>query len=163
MNRNEGSPDFGNLLGNRPQAWAKLTGSEHFPEIRGLVRFYQTAFGVLSVAEVIGLPKPDGVCESPIFAFHIHGGGACRGNASDPFAEAGVHFNPNGCPHPYHAGDLPPLFGANGYAFAANLTNRFSVKEILGKAVILHASPDDFVSQPAGNAGEKIACGIIRR
>lgn len=163
MNRNGDYPDFGNLLGNRPQAWANLNGSERFPEIKGRVRFYQTALGVLTVVEVMGLPKPVGLCESPIFAFHIHGGGACRGDESDPFAKAGAHFNPNGCPHPYHAGDLPPLFGANGYAFAANLTNRFSVKEILGKAVILHASSDDFVSQPAGNAGEKIACGIIRR
>ena len=42
------------------------------------------------------------------------------------------------------------------------LTNRFRVEEILGKTVIIHDSPDDFTSQPAGNAGKKIACGMIR-
>ena len=49
----------------------------------------------------------------------------------------------------------------NGYAFSAFLTDRFTVKEIVGRTVIMHSSPDDFTSQPSGNAGEKIACGEI--
>jgi len=63
--------------------------------------------------------------------------------------------------HPHHAGDLPPLFGNNGYALSMFLTTRFSVSEIIGRTVILHSAPDDFTSQPAGNSGVKIACGVI--
>ncbi|MBP3600475.1 MAG: superoxide dismutase family protein [Clostridia bacterium] len=56
---------------------------------------------------------------------------------------------------------MPPLFEVNGRAFSVFLTDRFSVPQILGKTVIIHALPDDFTTQPSGNAGEKIACGII--
>ena len=62
-----------------------------------------------------------------------------------------------------HAGDLPPLFGNHGFAFAVFLTDRFSVREVLGKTVIVHLKPDDFTTQPSGSAGEKIACGEIRK
>jgi Cu-Zn family superoxide dismutase len=157
-----GFPNFSGLLGRRPQAWATVWGSERYPDIRGEVRFYQTAFGVVVEARIMGLPTGDDVCESPIFGFHIHEGGLCTGNETDPFADAGTHYDPYGCPHPYHAGDLPPLFGAGGYAYAAFLTDRVTVEELMGRVVILHGSPDDFTTQPAGNAGEKIACGVIR-
>ena len=72
-----------------------------------------------------------------------------------------MHYNPLGCPHPYHAGDMPPIFGAAGYAFSAFVTDRFTVRDVVGRSVILHGSPDDFTTQPSGNAGEKIACGEI--
>ena len=72
-----------------------------------------------------------------------------------------MHDNPYHCPHPYHAGDMPPLFGANGYAFSAFLSDRFTVEEVIGKTVIFHEAPDDFVTQPSGNAGAKMACGVI--
>lgn len=85
------------------------------------------------------------------------------GNQNDPFPLTGSHYNPDNCPHPYHAGDLPPLFGNRGIAWSAFLTNRFQVRDVLGKTVIIHASPDDFTSQPAGNSGKKIACGVIVR
>lgn len=143
-------------------AAATLRGSEAHEDIRGVVRFYQTAHGVLVVTDVEGLPSPAAPCASPVFAFHIHSGGTCTGNEADPFADAGTHYNPGNCPHPYHAGDLPPLFGCGGRAFSAVLTDRFTLAEILGKTVILHAKPDDFTTQPAGNAGEKLACGVIR-
>lgn len=78
-----------------------------------------------------------------------------------PFANALTHFNPYDRPHPYHSGDLPPLFSSGGYAVSVFLTDRFSVNEVLGRAVIVHSSPDDFTTQPSGNSGEKIACGII--
>lgn len=124
------------------------------------MRFYQTPYGVLTVAEVMGLPS-DGVCGKPIFGFHIHDGQSCRGNAADPFSGAGMHYNPEACPHPYHAGDLPPLFGAGGFAFTTVLTGRFTVDEIIGRTVIIHSHPDDFMTQPSGNSGQKIACGEI--
>lgn len=148
------------VLTRRADAAAQIRGSVAYPDIRGTVLFYAVRGGVIVRAEVMGLPK-GGACESPVFAFHIHGGGACSGNADDPFADAGMHYNPGNCPHPYHAGDLPPLFGADGNALSVFLTDRFGVDEILGKTVIIHAKPDDFTTQPSGNAGEKIACGVI--
>lgn len=153
----------GALVRGRVEAFAELRGDAAHPALRGTVRFWQSRWGAVAVAEVRGLPTPTGACSAPIFGFHIHGGGACGGDAEDPFRDAGTHYNPGDCPHPYHAGDLPPLFGAGGYAFSAFLTDRFSVDEILGKTVVIHSAPDDFTSQPAGNAGTRIACGVIRR
>lgn len=163
MNRQNTYPNFAALFRHRPQAVALVEGSEAYPGIRGVVRFYGTRYGVLVVAEVTGLPAPGGTCDAPIFAFHIHEGGACSGTAADPFANTRGHFNPHGCPHPYHAGDLPPLFGCDGIAFLATLTDRFTIEDIIGRTVVIHAAPDDFTTQPAGNAHGKIACGVIRQ
>ena len=123
--------------------------------------FYKNERGTVVVIDAKGLPVSDNPCIFPIFALHVHSGGSCLGNENDPFSSAGMHYNPRGCPHPYHAGDLPPLFCAGGYAFLAALTDRFSVDEIIGKTVVLHAQKEDFFTQPAGNAGERIACGEI--
>ncbi len=148
--------DHNRVLRFRPTAIARLAGSQRHPDIRGLIRFYQTRDGVIVYAEITGLPKTN-----DIYAFHIHNGSSCTGNADDPFANAGTHYNPANQPHPYHAGDLPPVFNAGGRAFFMVLTDRFTIRQVLGKPVILHASPDDFTTQPSGNAGEKIACGVI--
>lgn len=102
-------------------------------------------------------------CKGRIFGFHIHSGSRCSGNGSDPFADTDGHYNPGGCEHPYHAGDMPPLFGSDGCAYLVFLTNRFTVNEVIGRTVVIHDMPDDFTSQPAGNAGNKIACGVICR
>ncbi len=126
-----------------------------------MVSFYQFNDGVLLAVEVEGLPSSKNPCEPSVFGFHIHEGSQCSGNAEDPFANTGGHYNPNKCPHPSHAGDLPPLFGNQGYAFMALFTNRFSVDEVINRTVVIHASPDDFTTQPAGNSGKKIACGQI--
>ncbi len=155
-------PRFERLFRQLPDGVAVLSGSEAYPGIRGTVRLYQTAYGVITVAEVTGLPVGRGPCDGPVLGLHIHEGGACRGTERDPFAEARMHYNPGGCLHPFHAGDLPPLFSADGRGFLAVLTNRFTVEEVLGKTVILHSAPDDFTTQPAGNAGNRIACGEIR-
>ena len=154
--------NFLSVLGRRPQAVASIKGSEKYPTLNGVVRFYQTKSGVIVLAEISGLPKSENKCKQPIFAFHIHSGDSCSGNETDVFADALSHYNPNNCPHPYHAGDMPPLFGVNGHAFSMFLTDRFSVREIIGKTVIIHSGPDDFSSQPAGNSGIKIACGVIK-
>ncbi len=161
MNRPARPPHLENLMHRTPGAWARLYGSAQYPDILGLVRFFDTPLGTLVVTEVSGLPtgQPG---KSPIFAYHIHSGSSCTGNADDPFADAGTHYNPQGVPHPYHAGDLPSLFGANGHAFSACLTDRFTTAEVIGKTIIIHAKPDDFTTQPSGNAGTKIACGEIR-
>ena len=77
------------------------------------------------------------------------------------FANTMGRYNPDMCMHPYHAGDMPPLFANNGHAFMMFLTDRFTINEIIGKTIILHSEPDDFHSQPSGNSGNKIACGVI--
>jgi len=141
---------------------AELRGSQAHPRLRGMVKFYQTPKGVLVVTEVTGLPVKAGPCSESVFGYHIHGGGSCSGDGADPFANAGMHYNPKNCPHPSHAGDLPPLLGCGNYAFSAVLSNRFTVKELIGKTVIIHSDRDDFTTQPSGNAGTKIACGVIK-
>lgn len=149
------------ILDRQSDAAARVKGSEKYANIDGTVMFYQLNGAVLVQTEVTGLPKGDGKCGNPVFGFHIHGGTACSGTTDDPFFNAGTHYNPNNCEHPYHAGDMPPLFGVNGNVISAFLTDRFTVKEIVGKTVIIHAKPDDFMTQPSGNSGEKIACGVI--
>jgi len=150
-------------LRGRAQAAASLAGGEGYPGLSGTVRFYQTGAGVIVRAEVSGLPHSDLPCRGGVFGFHIHTGTSCGGNMEDPFAEAMSHYDPDGCEHPRHAGDLPPLFENNGYALSVFLTDRFSVAEVIGRVVIIHDHPDDFTTQPSGNSGAKIACGVIRR
>ena len=150
-------------LQHRPDAWAFIEGGEDFPRLRGTVKFWQTTQGVLVAAEVTGLPSTGRACPRDFFGFHIHCGGQCAGTADEPFAETREHYNPERCPHPAHAGDLPPLLSNNGYAAQAVLTDRFTVREIIGKTVVIHSGADDFTSQPGRAAGEKIACGEIRR
>lgn len=140
----------------RPVAMAMLRGSADAPDIRGCVRFYPRREGTLAVAEVWGLPhSPTG-----FFALHIHDGESCLGEG---FPDAGGHYNPGGMPHPLHAGDLPPLLVCRGKACMAVLTGRFHPWEVIGKTVVIHENPDDFRTQPAGDPGKKIACGMIRR
>lgn len=149
------------ILNRRADGVAYIKGSPDYPCIKGNVEFYQLCGCVLVKAELEGLPLEKKPCRKPVFAFHIHEGTKCCGNRDDAFAEAKGHFNPCGCPHPYHAGDMPPLFGVDGKAFLIFVTDRFAVKEILGRTVIVHRMSDDFQTQPSGNAGEKIACGVI--
>lgn len=140
----------------KPGAVACVNGGEAAPKLRGTVRFYQTREGVYVVAQVCGLPESN---SSGFFAFHIHEGGDCGGAG---FAGTKGHYNPTGALHPQHAGDLPPLLSCHGRAYMAVLTDRFRLPEIVGRTVVVHSGPDDFHSQPAGNAGDKIACGVIR-
>lgn len=153
--------DINSVFRRRANAAAFINGSEKYPDIHGRVLFYQLRYGVIVRTEVINLPKITEACNSHVFAFHIHSGNRCDGNMKDSFADVGMHYNPTYCPHPYHAGDLPPLFSAGGRALSICLSDRFTVHEIIGKTVIIHSSPDDFTTQPSGNAGEKIACGVI--
>lgn len=144
-------------------AVAIMKGAPEYQEIKGLVRFYQNDGGVYVVASITGLPKGDKKCGSPIFAMHIHNGSSCENvQGQNAFPFSGTHYNPTLCSHPYHAGDLPPLFTANGVAMSSVFTNRFTVSEIIGKTIVIHEGIDDFFTQPAGNSGKKIACGIIQ-
>ena len=145
----------------RPYAISRIKGNNNNPRINGIAYFYKVQSGVLVSIQITGLPLSDDICKKPVFAVHIHSGNSCTGNNTDPFADALTHYNPNNCAHPYHAGDLPPIFGANGIGLSVFLINRFSAEEIIGKTIIIHSAPDDFTSQPSGNSGTKIACGVI--
>lgn len=142
--------------GTYTKAFAIIQGGREYPNLTGAVRFIQRASGVIIEAEITGLPRT----ESGFFAFHIHEGGSCAG---DGFPESGGHFNPGSTMHPNHAGDLPPLLADHGRAYMKVFTDRFRLEEIIGKTVIIHGSPDDFTTQPSGNAGIKIACGVVQR
>lgn len=155
--------NYAAMLTKQCDASAVINGSTEYPNIQGSVRFYQTRNGVLVAAEINGLPNSDEKCHQSVFAFHIHEGMLCEGDMHDPFSGAMSHYNPNNCEHPFHAGDLSPLFGNHGYAFTAFLIDRFSLSEIIGKTVIIHRNPDDFTTQPSGNAGEKLACGVVEK
>jgi Cu-Zn family superoxide dismutase len=142
---------------NRPDAVAQIYGGVEAPQLSGCIQFYQENGCVLIVARIFGLPRES---ETGFFGFHIHQGEICSGN---DFSGTGSHYNPAEQAHPEHAGDLPPLLTCQGNAYLSVKTDRFSVNEMIGRTVVIHSDPDDFHSQPAGNAGKKIACGIIRR
>lgn len=160
MHRNSCN-NIASIIQKTPDAVAEVRGSSNYPDIRGTVSLYQTSRGVLVYADICGLPTSGHESCGRIFGFHIHEGSSCTGSTSDPFADTGSHYDTKNRRHPYHAGDLPPLFGNDGHALMAVLTDRFCVNEVIGKTVIIHDSPDDFTTQPSGNAGKKIACGVI--
>ena len=152
------------LSGRSPFASAELWGSSKYQGIKGKVEFFSTPIGVVVCTEISGLPYDRGaLCASQIYGMHIHNTGKCTGSAEEPFSDAGAHFDRGGCEHPYHSGDLPSLFGNDGYAWGAVLTNRFSPEDIIGRSVIIHRDSDDMKTQPSGASGERIACGIITR
>ncbi len=130
----------------------------------GTVTFTQKGNVVVVYAKVSGLaPGTHG--------FHIHEKGDC---SSGDGMSAGGHFNPLGKPHSYptvpdrHAGDMPMLAAdaAGNAVMTAELdviTIGSGAADIVGKAVIVHKDPDDFKTQPTGNAGARVACGVIRK
>ena len=137
-----------------PNAVAYIRGSGSYPYLHGQVRFYQRRDYVLIEATIQGLPKN----RTGFYGFHIHTGNRCTGS---DFADTAGHYSPTEAPHPTHAGDLPPLLYCRGGAYTAVITDRFHISEIIGRTVVIHDEADDFTTQPAGNAGTKIACGVI--
>ena len=146
-----------------PRGYAHIGGSSEYPDIKGMVLFYPYEKGTVVVADIGGLPMQDQP-EGAFFGFHIHEGDSCETTGEEPFNEAGVHLDLSGMgrPHPQHTGDMPALLGQRGRAWSAFYTERFRVEEVRGKTVIIHRMPDDYRTQPSGNSGEKIACGVIR-
>ena len=146
---------------SNPDAYAQIKGGPLAPCIKGTVYLYQLEDGVYVKAYITGIPSVNNQT-SAFHGFHIHEVGDCSvGNANDPFTAAKSHYNPTNVEHPMHAGDLPPILAANGIGILSTFTNRFIVKDVIGKSFILHAGYDDFTSQPAGNAGARWACGVI--
>lgn len=150
------------VLFTAPLAYTDVRGGSRFPDIRGMIYFYEVYRGTLILAEVWGLPHAEGPCPGRFFGFHIHEGGSCLGSdGEDPFAGTKGHLNPGDCSHPEHTGDLPMLLGNRGFAWMACYTERFVPGSILGHTAVIHELLDDFRTQPSGNSGEKIACGVI--
>lgn len=148
-------------------AEAEIRGGPLAPQIRGLVRFTPVQGGTWVSISVTGLPpsQPATAGRAPIgpHGFHVHVTGSCAvGDPTRPFEGAGGHWNPTNRPHPLHAGDFPVLFSNNGRAVMQFFTDRFSPADVVGKAVIIHEFPDDYRSQPTGDAGRRLACGVIR-
>lgn len=132
--------------------------------VKGTVQFEQKDDKVMVVADVSGLPP------NSEHGFHIHEKGDC--SAADG-TSAGGHFNPANKPHGHgtaerHVGDMPNLKAdAHGVAKASfemdlMTLNDGSANNIVHRAVIVHKDPDDYKSQPVGNAGARVACGVIK-
>jgi Cu-Zn family superoxide dismutase len=130
----------------------------------GMVTFTQQGDKVTVSAKVTGLtPGKHG--------FHVHEKGDC--SAPDA-TSAGAHFNPTNKPHgspnapDHHAGDVPMLEAdASGSATLmtdlAGLAIGSGATDIVGKSVVVHKDPDDYKTQPAGNSGARVACGVINK
>lgn len=150
-----------------PAAYARIKGGMQAKGLRGTVVFTELPNGTEVYVEVKGLPdyRPGTGKKSPVgpHGFHIHENGSCEeGDPSNPFQAAGGHWNPARQPHGNHAGDFPVLFSNGGYSRMTFFTNKFRVSDVIGKTIIIHESPDDYRSQPAGNSGKRLACGQIK-
>jgi Cu-Zn family superoxide dismutase len=151
----------GMMKDDAPKAAAVL-GATQGNKVAGTVNFVQSGDKVMVTAEVTGL--------SPgMHGFHIHEKGDCT--APDG-TSAGGHFNPSAKPHgnpdhgDHHAGDMPQLVAdANGVARLTAYLGSVKIGDgpnnIIGRSIIVHASPDDFKTQPTGNSGARQACGLI--
>lgn len=149
-------------------AFAKIIGGNIAPNLYGNIFFDDVPGGTEVYVEVWGLPlyEPAEDNKQPVgpFGFHIHKIGICEiTDPENPFQSAGEHYNPSNQPHGNHAGDFPVIFSNNGYARMSFFTDKFKPIDIIGKSVIIHQNPDDYRSQPAGNSGKRMACGVICR
>lgn len=139
----------------QPNPQSPVQGTVNFSELRGIVSVSGTVTGLAPNAR---------------HAFHVHENGDC--SAVD-FSSAGGHFNPTKQPHGahgsglHHLGDMPELVtDASGTArieFNSQTLTLRGPNTIINKAVIVHRDRDDVNHQPVGNAGPRLACGIIKQ
>ncbi|HLO64351.1 MAG TPA: superoxide dismutase family protein [Azonexus sp.] len=131
---------------------SSVSGKVTFTEMNGRLRVD---------AQVAGLTPGE-------HGFHVHEAGDC--SAPDASSAKG-HFNPAGKAHGHHAspehhgGDMPNLVAnANGEARFSGEIDGLSLNGrtgVMGRSIVIHADPDDYKSQPAGNSGKRVACGVI--
>jgi len=161
-------------------AAALLAACQSIPEepLRATAALQSTkgskAFGEATFEEVDGKVRvivfTQGLAPDREHGFHIHEAGDC--SSGDGMSAKG-HFNPLGKPHgapstaERHAGDLPALkAGKDGRARLDVTVDLITVRpgpaSVVGRGLIIHADPDDYKTQPTGNAGARIACGVIR-
>lgn len=154
---------FERMLGESPRAYANIRGNDDYPDLVGMALFFRAQKGTVVFAELMNLPVGKEPCGQDFFGFHIHEGSSCTGDEQDEFADVGQHLDLDHCEHPEHTGDLPSMLAArDGYAWMVLFTDKFTPEQVQGKTIVVHRAPDDFVTQPSGNAGEKIGCGEIR-
>ena len=144
-----------------PMAMANLQPTSN-STARGTVHFQELSNGRVEVqVDLSGVP-------AGVHGFHVHDKGDCGDNGN----AAGGHFNPSGAMHaapttvPHHAGDFGNVTAdAGGEVHTRFTTSSVTVstgeRSAVGRAVILHANPDDLTTQPTGNAGGRIACGVV--
>ncbi len=150
----------------RAQAGARAEVRDSSGRTLGVATLIETAAGVSISMNLVGLP-PGG------HAIHLHETGRCE----PPFASAGAHLNParraHGLRNPRgpHLGDLPNLPPASGdtvryFASTASLAIASGPRAVLdddGASIVIHERADDDITDPAGNSGARIACGVVRR
>jgi Cu-Zn family superoxide dismutase len=129
---------------------------------RGTVTFAQRMDKVYVTADVSGLSPGE-------HGFHMHEKGDC---SSGDGMSTGGHWNPDNTPHgpqsgPHHGGDMPSLVAdASGNAKASFSLDGVTVapgpKSVVGRGLIVHKDPDDYKTQPTGNAGARVACAVIQ-
>jgi len=147
------------------QEAAKAQFTDKHGASNGEANLVTTPAGILIDIEVNGLPPGKWV------AFHVHETGTC--DAMAHFDSAGGHFNPTGAQHGFlaqngpHAGDMPnQLVNAEGILRAQVLNAMVALdggqNSIRGRALMIHAGEDDYKSQPAGDAGARLACAVIQ-
>jgi len=154
--------------GKSQAATAKASFVNAKGEQVGMAELKQTPNGVLIKAEIRGLTPGD-------HAFHIHETGKCE--TGEQFKSAGGHFAPRGKKHGYettggpHAGDMPNQFVSRDGVLKLNVMNTNvklgsgdgSLFDRDGSALVIHSAADDYLSQPAGDAGERVACAVITK
>jgi Cu-Zn family superoxide dismutase len=158
------------ILASFPVFASNAPGSAHAnlqsPSLKKLqseIEFKETTKGIKVIAKVSGL-KPGSV-----HGFHIHEKGECKG---PDFKSAGDHLNPTKHDHnspaamTKHLGDMGNIVvndkGVGRTEVVLPNDYGINMNSLIGKAIILHEKADDHFSQPSGNSGSRIACGIIK-
>lgn len=140
-----------------------LQGDPADTDFAGTVSITPEGTGVRIVADVAGVDT-DGK-----HGIHVHENGMCdhEGEGGKHFTSAGGHFNPanteHACPptDPRHAGDLGNIEVSGGKGHLELSVTNLTADQLHGKAIILHAGEDDCKTQPTGNSGDRLACGVV--
>jgi Cu-Zn family superoxide dismutase len=149
--------------GNHPMAMATLAPTSG-STAQGTVHFDQQPDGTVEIKAAI-----TGLAPNSVHGFHLHDKGDCGDNGN----AAGGHFNPTAAPHggpdmqSHHAGDFGNITADDKGEVHTTVTSHMLTvtpgpNSVVGHAVIVHANPDDLTTQPSGNAGPRIACGVVQ-
>lgn len=154
-----------------PQRTAEeLRATASLQPTKGSKTLAEATFEQVGDNKVHVLVNAQGLKPNQEHGLHIHEAGDC--SSGDGMSAKG-HFNPQGKPHgnpatpEHHAGDLPSLkAGKNGRAKLDTVVEGITLTpgpaSIVGRGLIIHADPDDYKTQPTGNSGARIACGVIK-
>lgn len=148
------------ISSERPALLGVIRGGLGHEDVNGTAAVFWLPDAVYVEVQLYGLPS------SEVFGLHIHDGVVCVA-AESGFAESGKHLSlcvdGTWCDkHPYHAGDLPPVFSdEEGTAVLGVYLDRATTAQVSGHTIVLHSRRDDFGSQPAGDSGVRIACGVL--